>query len=200
MNPYDVLGVAKEATADEIRVAFRRAASAAHPDRQGGDGERMAQVNEAYAVLADPERRKRFDESGETAAQPPLDAEAIGALADIFKQAIEQDEQGILEFARAMTRNTRQQIMGSQARAAAKRDSLTKKRQRVRVQGEVANIVHAIIDAQIGAIAKQLAALDRALLVADAVEKLLDAYEEDPLAPQWRPMFSGFGTAATWGA
>lgn len=196
-DPYETLGVAREASADEIRIAFRRAASTAHPDK-GGDTERMAAINEAYTLLSDPERRKRFDETGETKEQAPLEAEAISALADVFKKAIEQEQHGIIEFARLMTENTRQQIVRNRASAIAKKEKLSKKRMRVRVKGEAANLVHALIDAQIGAATKQVEALDRALLVADAVTKLLDAYEEDALAPEWGPTFSTFATGG-WG-
>jgi molecular chaperone DnaJ len=60
---YDVLGVKKDASADEIKKSFRRAAVEHHPDR-GGDETKFKELNEAYEVLKDTEKRKRYDQFG----------------------------------------------------------------------------------------------------------------------------------------
>src|SRR5688572_22586229 len=61
---YEVLGVGKDASADEIKKAFRRAAIKHHPDKEGGDESKFKEVNEAYEVLKDPSKRKRYDQFG----------------------------------------------------------------------------------------------------------------------------------------
>ncbi|MBN1578844.1 MAG: J domain-containing protein [Chitinispirillaceae bacterium] len=64
---YSILGVAKEATADEIRKAYRKLAVKYHPDKTKGDtaaGEKFKEINEANQVLADPEKRKKYDRFG----------------------------------------------------------------------------------------------------------------------------------------
>lgn len=60
---YEVLGVGKNASADEIKKAFRRLAVEHHPDR-GGDETKFKEVNEAYEVLKDESKRKRYDQFG----------------------------------------------------------------------------------------------------------------------------------------
>ncbi|MDB5160636.1 MAG: Chaperone protein DnaJ [Candidatus Saccharibacteria bacterium] len=60
---YDILGVGKDASADELKKAFRRLAVQHHPDR-GGDETKFKEVSEAYEVLKDDTKRKRYDQFG----------------------------------------------------------------------------------------------------------------------------------------
>ena len=60
---YEVLGVGKSASADEIKKAFRRAAIEHHPDK-GGDEAKFKEINEAYEVLKDDKKRQRYDQFG----------------------------------------------------------------------------------------------------------------------------------------
>ncbi len=60
---YEVLGVNKDASADEIKKSFRRAAIANHPDK-GGDEAKFKEINEAYEVLKDADKRRRYDQFG----------------------------------------------------------------------------------------------------------------------------------------
>ncbi len=65
---YKILGVAKTASADEIKKAFRKLAVKYHPDKNQGDAkmeEKFKEVNEANDVLGDPEKRKKYDDLGE---------------------------------------------------------------------------------------------------------------------------------------
>src|SRR5512141_229178 len=61
---YEVLGVGKNASADEIKKAFRRLAVQYHPDKEGGDEAKFKEANEAYEVLKDPSKRQRYDQFG----------------------------------------------------------------------------------------------------------------------------------------
>jgi molecular chaperone DnaJ len=60
---YEILGVGKTASADEIKKAFRRAAVEHHPDK-GGDEAKFKEINEAYEVLKDSAKRQRYDQFG----------------------------------------------------------------------------------------------------------------------------------------
>jgi molecular chaperone DnaJ len=88
---YDVLGVPRNASADDLKKAFRRLAMQYHPDRnkEAGAEARFKQVNEAYEVLSDPDRRAMYDRFGHAATGDGSFARGFegfgfGGLGDIF--------------------------------------------------------------------------------------------------------------------
>lgn len=88
---YDVLGVARGASADDLKKAFRRLAMQYHPDRNQDPAAeaRFKEVNEAYEVLSDPEKRAMYDRFGHAATQGGADGRGFdgfgfGGLGDIF--------------------------------------------------------------------------------------------------------------------
>lgn len=62
---YDILGVSKGASAEEVKTAFRKKAHEHHPDK-GGDTEKFKELNEAYQVLGNTEKRQQYDQFGST--------------------------------------------------------------------------------------------------------------------------------------
>lgn len=70
-DPYSVLGVRKNASLDEIKAAWRALAKTLHPDRNQSDPNahlRFAEIGQAYQLLKDPEKRRRFDQERRTAS------------------------------------------------------------------------------------------------------------------------------------
>jgi len=61
---YEVLGVSKSASADEIKKAYRRQAVLHHPDKEGGSEDKFKEINEAYDILKDAQKRQRYDQFG----------------------------------------------------------------------------------------------------------------------------------------
>ena len=80
---YEVLGVAKDATKDQIKGSYRKLAMQYHPDRNKSAGaeERFKEISEAYAVLSDDAKRAQYDRFGHEGIQGRYSAE------DIFRNA-----------------------------------------------------------------------------------------------------------------
>jgi molecular chaperone DnaJ len=66
---YNTLGVGKEASDEEIKKAYRKLAHQHHPDKSGGNEAKFKEVNEAYQVLSDKEKRNQYDQYGQTFEQ-----------------------------------------------------------------------------------------------------------------------------------
>jgi curved DNA-binding protein len=82
INPYDVLGVAKSASDDEIRKAYRKLARKYHPDVNPGDREAESQfkrIATAYEILSDADKRKAYDEFGADSLKSGFDPEQARA-------------------------------------------------------------------------------------------------------------------------
>jgi curved DNA-binding protein len=89
---YAVLGVKKDAPADEIKKAYRKLALKHHPDKNPGDTkseEKFKEITEAYAVLSDPEKKRQYDQFGEAGFHQRFSQEDIYRnfnAGDIFRE------------------------------------------------------------------------------------------------------------------
>ncbi|KAF7521465.1 hypothetical protein G7054_g12447 [Neopestalotiopsis clavispora] len=99
IDPYELLGIDREATADQIKSAYRKQALRTHPDKISGSEsekeaakEKFQQVALAYAVLSDPARRKRYDATGDTSETlSSSDFSWAEFYAEQFRESITED-------------------------------------------------------------------------------------------------------------
>ena len=90
---YETLGVTKNASEDDIKKAYRKLAMKHHPDRNQGDGDKVAEekfkdAKEAYEMLSDPQKRAAYDQYGHAGVDPNMRGgpgqEGFGGFAEAF--------------------------------------------------------------------------------------------------------------------
>src|SRR6187402_2647583 len=96
---YEVLGVQRTASDDELKSTFRKLALKWHPDRNRADASsevRFKEINEAYEILKDPEKRAAYDRFGHAAFEqggvgraPGFDADFASSFSDLFEGIFE---------------------------------------------------------------------------------------------------------------
>ncbi|KAG5924605.1 hypothetical protein E4U61_007734 [Claviceps capensis] len=121
VDPYEVLGLEKKATADQIKSAYRKAALQNHPDKVSDDRKdeahsKFQQIAFSYAILSDPVRRKRYDTTGSTSEaivdadgfnwsdyfreqfKDSISADAIQKFADKYKGSTEEKDDILIAY------------------------------------------------------------------------------------------------------
>lgn len=195
-DPYQVLGVERTAPKEKIRRAYRRRAQQHHPDR-GGDPARMAEINQAYALLTDDSARERFDRTGEAGVAQSLEAQARAAAFSAMNQIIEEapDQVNPIEALRQALGNARNQAKVQASTCRGRRNRLEKRLKRMRDGGFFAGL----FAEKIGALERAIAGAEDKVAVCQAALELVAncAYDDDPEARQtiWLS-FSGTGTGA----
>lgn len=177
MTHYETLGVASDATADEIKSAYRRKSSECHPDK-GGDGQQMAAVNRAYEVLGNAERRAQYDATGSDAAADKVDNEARDNVLSAFSFCLQQQQPcNSVEFARLKFRREIDEAAQTRLMVQRRIRNLERRRPRVVAKSGGMNLMHVLIDQQLAECHRNVELCDHVSLVLERALTLLDDYE-----------------------
>lgn len=174
MNPYSTLGVQKNADADAIKRAHRKAAKRTHPD-SGGTKEEFQAVNSAYMVLRDPLRRERYDRTGdESDTKDTTVTELIRLFVQVAGNCTEHDDPVVL---------TRRNIEGIIATIESNRKDalreairLTKTAKRVKVRSGH-NLLATALENQAATMQRQADAMQEAHERGQKMLELLAGYD-----------------------
>lgn len=191
-NHYETLGVAKDATLEEIKKAYRKKVSKSHSDtNKGASDEETAKINVAYEVLSDEERRKNYDVTGENKVDNLLvDAQALimqkvmvwlknttnveAPMIPVLMQQFEQDRMSVVK-----TKEGGLLILARLRRAIEK----------LKYKGEAKDYIKEMIEGQITSIEEQLERVENDFKRIDLAKMLLQSYEYG--TGEW-PTISGY--------
>lgn len=183
MSHYDTLGVPTDASADDIKAAFRRKASEHHPDK-GGAADLMAAVNRAYEVLGDQQRREQYDATGDD-AEVDRNQQVANIVMSAFAQILANgSEHGVLQQTKDFLRSRAAALKTDTAKHERNVAKLQRQRDKVK-RKEGVNLYHGLIDNQLSNLDDLIRETDKAIgLLTDALAAL-DAYEanEQPIVP-----------------
>lgn len=192
---YDTLGVNPSASADEIKAAGRKAQKAHHPD-MGGDAEKFRAVTNALVVLLDPEKKDRYDKTGEADFRKGADVEtnmAMDVLAQMIARATDNADPRYLNLPREVGQLIEQNIesLNSGLRQyeeraterVAKLDGFLKRMKRKRGHDMIAMILTAERDAINRELALKRAHTEKFLRINSMALEMLADYEYATEAP-----------------
>ena len=184
MNPYEVLGVERDANEKTIKSAYRKLSKAHHPDA-GGERDTFERIKLAFDVLSSPERRKRYDTTGR------IDISPITAVK--IKEMIQTAVQGIIngpvsgrmddpvwEDVRVRVlesiKGSRVQIQNNMANTQRKLERIQRLLERFKTKNEEDPVGDALRDERTKA-EKELRQHDNAMELTQELEKVFNSYD-----------------------
>jgi len=191
---YAVLGVSKTATPEEIRRAYRRCSKSAHPDAEGGSAEAFAKLQHAYNILSDPERRERYDNTGDaTEKAPDMTATKIHSFVmGAFSRAMDQcnaEHDDLVEEALEYLQADHDGGNEANRQLLTKRTKFEKVLARLKHRGDGPDLLGNSLRDRIADIDRSITGNEETMsLVATAIERLKSGYEyefDEPPASEW---------------
>jgi curved DNA-binding protein CbpA len=186
---YETLDVSEDATAEEIKKAYRKLSSKHHPDKNPDDVEatqRFQSIKEAYECLSDPERRQIYDETGDKTVDTGNPAEDL--LVHLVNELIDKldtmDE--TFQKLRSVIDEMLVEVDARRRENVAKLESLQRKLEKFKYMGKGVNFIEAIIKDKIVETNHELATIDEAEVAAKAVREMLQDYQALDRAPSRR--------------
>lgn len=205
MNLYDILGVARDATADAIKRAYRKKAMENHPDR-GGDAAEFAKVQQAHDVLMDEARRLQYDRSGSTAQHDTRSA-AMSNLAVMFLNLVQGspnlDTSNLIHELTHSIMTADVQLDEQIRQVDRQIDKFEKAEKRLQFKGQGDNFMAQALRAAIGQHQQQIVSLQRSKESAKEMLAILEQYDyqtdaRSPAADEFFSMFTSASSSRPW--
>ena len=182
MNLYQTLGVDPTASQDEIKKAYRRLAQAHHPDKNNKQEavEEMQNIQRAYDILGDPERRKNYDETGSTEPGPTPETMAKDGLARLFVDMANNEDADTCDFKKAARDKINALIRGVEGNIQNSRRVLIntdKARERLKRKTDGDPFLVHVLEGHARQTTEKIAVLEQNIGITKLMLKMLDEYE-----------------------
>ncbi len=204
-NLYDTLDVSQNATAEELKTAYRKAARDTHLDRHPDKADRFKKVSEAYSVLSIPDRRKRYDETGSTSAVPEGEAirqQAIGHIAAMLQKVVADLGNSIFEknIVEAMVQNCvyQEDKLSEVLKKTGKECARWKRvRRKISFSGESNNVMTGVCDDEIRRLKGAIDGTKTGIKVMKKSREMLSEYGWEYVARESRLLFGEMPSTAS---
>ncbi|CAN7602167.1 J domain-containing protein [Rhizobium rhizogenes] len=178
-DPYDILGVGRDASDEQIKTAYRKRAKGAHPD-SGGDAEAFGRLKKAHELLLDPVRRKVFDDTGyDVELTDAVDLQALVAIEKLITDMVlDEREPGTFDPVAHMRANLLEEIR----KANFSKSELERHSDRIRLHLDRLgkrpgkDVVGHMLRARIKAIATAIGETDAKIGATERACDMLDGY------------------------
>ena len=200
MDPYEELGVPRDADAATVKKAYRKRVQKAHPDK-GGSEEGFKRLQLSYDTLSDPAKRERYDRFGETGNGPDPHAQAIAEIAAMFLQILDNVDPDTTDLHGLVVQNIEQGI-AQRRNAIAQHKERIKKRERamkrIKRKGAGENMVLRMFEADVLAQKNAIARIEADMERANIMLKVLSDYSYS-VDRVMQPTAFGHGTFVQFG-
>ena len=184
---YEILGVDNDATADEIKEAYRNKAKEHHPDREGGSNERMTEVTIAWGVLKSESGRDRYDKTGKM-EDMPFDVKFGELVQFAFLKIVEEvDDVANVNLLKQFNRYIKMSVADNLKNKKIFEDKLVKLgRVKERLSAKGDNKIARVLDMNLHDIKMMLGNIDEQVKFLNDALEVINHYDYriDPPAPE----------------
>lgn len=175
---YAILELDRNVAPQAIRNAWKRLSSRYHPDRKGGDAAKMAEVNRAYEVLSDPEKREHYDATAELDLPKPFDRIVMENAMGAIKDAMESNTEDVVTAAKALVQQKLNDCSAMKQNIRNKIAQVERQREGAKPKKQIEqNLFHMVIDQKLQQMRGHLEMAHKTDDLLVAVFKLLEDYE-----------------------
>ena len=185
-NLYEILDVPKDASESDIKKAYRKKAQSSHPDKEGGDEELFKEIQKAYEILSDANKRKHYDETGEE-SKDNLKNEVIESLIGIVLNVIQGNDvkhNNILATAITLVNRQQDAHRSNREQSTLEHERLVEAARRITCVKGKENILKLAIESQANRIKLAIREIDKVLAIGEEILVVIADYSYETDQPQ----------------
>ena len=173
-NLYDVLAVTKNATAEQIKKAYRKLAMKHHPDK-GGDELQFKELSIAYSVLSDEKKRNRYDETGQVEEERDPFNEVLAAFVSDLQDNVDSLNTDIIDVAKRKIKKEIKEVNLARIQTENKIKYLNFFLKRIKKDTE-SNVFNLVTKSKIDQLSSKLEAINKTM---DIMKRMQDVFNGD---------------------